>query len=412
MNIKRVFSYIAIAVLLLCLICGLINIFTKHNNVRDTCNKVFPLLIFISIVLISISQLLNESHSKFGLPPRCSGGDRSSPTSCVFGVCDTKDSKYVRIFNPNNTDDENYNWCLDPCKEFPDGKGCTNASVKGQSLADTLQKQVKKLGIDTKQQSDGQFPWFKCVGKGSTELNNRGGLVTNLKTDLYGGTTTLDLCGLYGYPGYSGCFSRFNVYQDASEYGCPPHCTDITNKVTNPTCSNKCEPGINREDPTCCTLDNGASKCNSGVCAKWNDDGNTYCCPTKESASAYCINLSPGDSCKSDNQCIYNRCIPDEKGDKYCGDECAPNTKDPKCCTWANGPNSCKSGVCAKWGKGDDNTYCCPTKNGWKSEGNFPWVTDSAYCINLSKGDPCEYHNQCNSGSCKSNDNDDTYECA
>ena len=378
-------------------------------------------------------------------------------------------------------------------KSFLMEKACTNASVKGQSLADTLQKQVKKLGIDTKVQLDGQVPWFKCVGKGSTELNNRGGLVTNLKTDLYGGTTTLDLCGLYGYPGYSGCFSRFNVYQDASEYGCPPHCTDITNKVTNPTCSNICEP----TDKGCCTWANGPTKCNSGTCAKWNADGNTYCCPTKDWAnqadsSAYCINLSPGDSCKYDNQCIYNNCILNEKGDFYCGDECKPNTEDPnccdwesgpskcksgvcakwdgaddntyccptsdwinevdsagdssaycinlspddscrydnqcktnnckdnqcsdqfmckvgpsdtECCTWANGPTKCKSGVCAKWGKGDDNTYCCPTKD-WINE----W--DSAYCSNLSKGDPCEYDNQCNSGSCKSNDNDDTYECA
>ena len=96
-------------------------------------------------------------------------------------------------------------------QEFPDGKGCTNASVKGQSLADTLMDQAKNTPVsDTGEtpvrpapssapssapspgmlsgqvQLDGQVPWFKCVGKGSTELNNRGGLVTNLKTDLYG----------------------------------------------------------------------------------------------------------------------------------------------------------------------------------------------------------------------------------
>ena len=276
---------------------------------------------FIAIVLLAVSQVLDETGNleledgesqlesqvldvqENQGPPRCSGRNET-PGSCVFGVCDTNDSNYVRIFNPNNTDDENYKWCIDPCANFPDGMGCKNTSVKGKSLADTLQDQVKNVGIESKVQSDGQYPWFKCVGKGSNELNNRGGLVTNLKTDLYGKEySKLDLCDIYGYSGYSGCFSRFDTYQDVSEYGCP-YCPDAS-------CSNICKPGVTG----CCTWADGPTKCNSGTCAKWGDNNNTYCCPTKSWTNGsfpdwhgYCINLSSGDPCKYSNQCLSNKC--------------------------------------------------------------------------------------------------------
>ena len=64
MKTSEILSIIALAALGLCLICGLAKMAMKSDKTKKGCDDACSLLVFIAVVVLGISQLLNEDGYK------------------------------------------------------------------------------------------------------------------------------------------------------------------------------------------------------------------------------------------------------------------------------------------------------------------------------------------------------------
>ena len=65
MTTKNILSIIGLSLLGLCLFLGLAKMATKNKKKHEECNKICNILVFISIILFAVVQLLQETNSGF-----------------------------------------------------------------------------------------------------------------------------------------------------------------------------------------------------------------------------------------------------------------------------------------------------------------------------------------------------------
>lgn len=71
MKLERILTIIAVVLLGLCLLCGLVKMAVKNNKVKKSCDDFCSLSLFITVVLLGISQLVTEENYADGAEPRC-----------------------------------------------------------------------------------------------------------------------------------------------------------------------------------------------------------------------------------------------------------------------------------------------------------------------------------------------------
>jgi len=119
MKTKEILSIAALVAIALCLICGVVKTAIKSPKQKQTCDTACALLIFVAVVLVGISQLLDEKTSSDGVPLGgiCNPSERKncvSPGKCVTspdagygapGVCMTNIGPVVLhpLIPPGNT---------------------------------------------------------------------------------------------------------------------------------------------------------------------------------------------------------------------------------------------------------------------------------------------------------------------
>ena len=60
MNTREILSIVALAALGLCLLCGLAKMAMKGPKAKQSCDHACSLLVFVAVVLVGVSQLLEE----------------------------------------------------------------------------------------------------------------------------------------------------------------------------------------------------------------------------------------------------------------------------------------------------------------------------------------------------------------
>ena len=105
MKTQEILSIVALGLLGVCLLCGLAKMAMKNPKSKQSCNHACSLSFFVAVVLLGVSQLIEEEGYKSGLPPntwntsqeccnKCEmgGGSTSSFTGCCLA---TPESRYV-----------------------------------------------------------------------------------------------------------------------------------------------------------------------------------------------------------------------------------------------------------------------------------------------------------------------------
>jgi len=95
MKTKEILSIFALVAIVLCLICGVAKTAMKSPKQKQSCDTACSLLIFVAVVLVGISQLLDEDAGKVFNPispghlgARCLTGSDVSGLQCLDGsVC-------------------------------------------------------------------------------------------------------------------------------------------------------------------------------------------------------------------------------------------------------------------------------------------------------------------------------------
>ena len=64
MNTREILSIVALAALGLCLLCGLAKMAMKGPKAKQSCDHACSLLVFVAVVLVGVSQLLEEEGYK------------------------------------------------------------------------------------------------------------------------------------------------------------------------------------------------------------------------------------------------------------------------------------------------------------------------------------------------------------
>ncbi len=60
MQTREILSIVALAALGLCLLCGLAKMAMKSSKAKQSCDHACSLLVFVAVVLVGVSQLLEE----------------------------------------------------------------------------------------------------------------------------------------------------------------------------------------------------------------------------------------------------------------------------------------------------------------------------------------------------------------
>jgi len=95
MKIREILSIISLSALALCLLCGLSKMAMKSDKARKGCDKLCSLLVFLSVVLIGVNQLLEEIDEKLELGKNRSFWLQSdSESDCIDFI------KYRELPNP------------------------------------------------------------------------------------------------------------------------------------------------------------------------------------------------------------------------------------------------------------------------------------------------------------------------
>jgi len=104
MQTREILSIVALAALGLCLLCGLAKMAMKGDKAKKSCDHACSLLVFVAVVLVGVSQLIEENKDgymdKGDLQPKCAG-------SCQKGRCQDSDNEHSYSGICRDTDKKN-----------------------------------------------------------------------------------------------------------------------------------------------------------------------------------------------------------------------------------------------------------------------------------------------------------------
>ena len=69
MQTREILSIVALAALGLCLLCGLAKMAMKSSKAKQSCDHACSLLVFVAVVLVGVSQLLEENKDGYMTVP-------------------------------------------------------------------------------------------------------------------------------------------------------------------------------------------------------------------------------------------------------------------------------------------------------------------------------------------------------
>ena len=69
MQTREILSIVALAALGLCLLCGLAKMAMKGPKAKQSCDHACSLLVFVAVVLVGVSQLLEENKDGYMTVP-------------------------------------------------------------------------------------------------------------------------------------------------------------------------------------------------------------------------------------------------------------------------------------------------------------------------------------------------------
>tara|TARA_Y100000766_G_C18772848_1_gene539183 strand:- start:265 stop:714 length:450 start_codon:yes stop_codon:yes gene_type:complete len=69
MQTREILSIVALAALGLCLLCGLAKMAMKNPKAKQSCDHACSLLVFVAVVLVGVSQLLEENKDGYMTVP-------------------------------------------------------------------------------------------------------------------------------------------------------------------------------------------------------------------------------------------------------------------------------------------------------------------------------------------------------
>jgi len=133
MQTREILSIVALAALGLCLLCGLAKMAMKNPKAKQSCDHACSLLVFVAVVLVGVSQLIEEEGYKEldlpywepgvgALPWTFSGEGKMKKKKMSMGLGDSKCGS-AGYCSPCVEED------VTPCK---DNNDCPAAMVNGE----------------------------------------------------------------------------------------------------------------------------------------------------------------------------------------------------------------------------------------------------------------------------------------
>ena len=61
MNTYKILSIVSLALLGVCLLCGLAKMVMKNDKAKSRCDQVCGMMVFIAVIILGISQILKEN---------------------------------------------------------------------------------------------------------------------------------------------------------------------------------------------------------------------------------------------------------------------------------------------------------------------------------------------------------------
>ena len=136
MNTREILSIVALAALGLCLLCGLAKMAMKGPKAKQSCDHACSLLVFVAVVLVGVSQLLEENKDGYEAGPKWGTCQSRSGDSCMskyykrppgapIGACDM-----TKKFGGTEDCWGDGSCCCAPvdyancCKYSPEGNSC------------------------------------------------------------------------------------------------------------------------------------------------------------------------------------------------------------------------------------------------------------------------------------------------
>ena len=163
MNTKKILIITALSLLGLCLLCSLAKTTMKKDSNKKNCDKGCASAVFITIVLLAVSQLLTERVDYYNSPtptPTCGSFWKNT---CPHGVCAKWDDDELACCPTKNYTNENWSaWCtsLSPGDRCAYSAQCQSGSCSGAEGTKGTCDHPKYYSCENYPKSDGTCPSF------------------------------------------------------------------------------------------------------------------------------------------------------------------------------------------------------------------------------------------------------------
>ena len=125
MNTREILSIVALAALGLCLLCGLAKMAMKGPKAKQSCDHACSLLVFVAVILVGVSQLLEENKDGYETGSKWKTCQSRSGDACFtkytklpkgapFGACKGKEDCWGDDMGACCCVPQNYTNCLKP----------------------------------------------------------------------------------------------------------------------------------------------------------------------------------------------------------------------------------------------------------------------------------------------------------
>ena len=128
MQTREILSIVALAALGLCLLCGLAKMAMKNPKAKQSCDHACSLLVFVAVVLVGVSQLLEENKDGYmTVPPNYYYAHKGNEKRRIDQACRDCHGKKTSL-NEANIGNGKWGTCQsrssDPCMSKRQGGGC------------------------------------------------------------------------------------------------------------------------------------------------------------------------------------------------------------------------------------------------------------------------------------------------
>jgi hypothetical protein len=138
MKTREILSIVALAALGLCLLCGLAKMAMKNPKAKQSCDHACSLLVFVAVVLVGVSQLIEEEgYKELNLPywepgvgalPWTFSGEGKMKKKMSMGLGDSGNGTCAAHMEPPLDKAQPVGCCTDDVTGVSNGTGCCTDS--------------------------------------------------------------------------------------------------------------------------------------------------------------------------------------------------------------------------------------------------------------------------------------------